>query len=146
MPKVQAEPTRTKNYVLLVAMEYLQQFFDDKENGIPLLLTAQLIPVDEERTRMDIVFKFGDSDYIAKVFVSAGDIWPKEGTVHLVREGVGIGVSLHHFELKGNSGQPEVKFTRLKGGKWRQFLAWGLSRVVIFVSSLLDKIKPYPIL
>lgn len=146
MPKVQAKSTCTKDYVILVAMEYLRQLFDDKEEGIPLLLSAQLIPMDEERTRVNIVFKFGDSDYVAKVFVSADDIWPKEGTVHLVRADVGIGVSLHRFELKGSPDQPKVRFIRLEGGKWRRLLAWGLSRARIFASSLLNKIKPRAIL
>ncbi len=114
MPKIRLEFDRLESYALLVAHEYLRQLISE-DGGIPFIRTISPVSSNTEYTEVKFIFKFRD-DYVLDIRVSAGDVWPKKGVAHLIRVDTGAGEVRHDFELRGNPAEPQVVFTRMRGG------------------------------
>ena len=105
MPKIRLELAREESYAFLVAAEFLRQIFGEEDGGIPLVSAIAPVSMDLESARLDVVFEYGESDYVARVKVRAGR-WPKKGTVLLTRVDIGAGGALYDVELNGNPAHP----------------------------------------
>ncbi len=123
MPKILLEFDRLESYALLVAHEYLRQLISGG-GGIPFIRTISPVSNNREYTEVRFGFEFRKvrfgfefrDKYVLNVRISAGDIWPKQGVAHLIRGGTGAGEVRHDFELRGNPAEPQVVFTRIRGG------------------------------
>lgn len=115
MPKIRLELARDESYALLAATEFLRQIFGEEDGGIPPISVIVPISADREFARLDAVFAYGESDYVARVKVPAGG-WPKKGTVLLTRVDGGGGRATYDVKLNGNPAYPVVKFKRLAAG------------------------------
>ncbi|MEX0587490.1 MAG: hypothetical protein WD159_01905 [Patescibacteria group bacterium] len=116
MPDIRLILHRQESYALLVATEMVRQMFGEEDGGIPLISQVRPIADNRDYTQMDFVFEAAESDWVAKVRVNAGDIWPKEGTVLLIRVDIGAGGSEYAFRLEGEPDCPIVRFSKLKVG------------------------------
>ncbi|GMR19404.1 MAG: hypothetical protein BMS9Abin34_541 [Patescibacteria group bacterium] len=114
MSKIRLELDRLESYALLAAHEYLRQLFSE-DGGIPFIRTISPVSSNIEYTEVRFSFEFKD-DYDLAIKVDAGDVWPKKGVAHLIRVDTGAGEVHHDFELRGNPGEPQVVFTRMRGG------------------------------
>lgn len=105
---------REESYALLAATEFVRQLFSDEEGGIPLISSIRFPLTSRRYARADVVFKLGDSSYIAKVFVTVGVVWPREGYVGLTNIDTVTVDIIYSLKLNGNPGQPVVEFDHLK--------------------------------
>jgi hypothetical protein len=105
---------REESYAFLAATEFVRQLFSDEEGGIPLTSSIQFPLTSRRYARANVVFKLGDSSYTAKVFVTVGTVWPREGYVGLTNIDTVIVDIIYSLKLSGNPGQPVVEFDHLK--------------------------------
>lgn len=110
MPKIRLDFDREESYALLVATECLRQLFSGEDGGSSLITAIRPVSADRERTRLDFFFEFGESDFVTHVYVNAGDLWPKEGSLIVTRIDVGAGGRRVAFRLIGNPVHPKVEF------------------------------------
>lgn len=118
MAKIRLKFDRLESYVLLAATEYLRQLVSE-DGGIPLIQSISPLSSSTSYTTMQFTFAFNGANYRLDIKVQAVDLWPKQGVAHLIRRGLmgaETGVVRHDFELRGNPGEPQVVFTRLRGG------------------------------
>jgi len=119
MAKVKLSLERQESYCLLAAQEYLRQLMISEEGGIPLISSISPEFSSTSSTLLKFFFSADKWDYLLKIEVNAGDIWPKRGTAHLMISGLmeaETGVVLHYFELRGHPAEPQVVFTTMRGG------------------------------
>ncbi len=110
MPKIRLDFDREESYALLVATECLRRLFCEEDGGVPMIASIRPVFSDRKSTLVNFFFEFCKQDFVVRVYVSGGDLWPKEGHLIPTRIDVGAGKMRYDFRLEGNPASPVVKF------------------------------------
>lgn len=114
MATIRLEFDRLESYALLVVHEFLRQLISGGE-GIPFIRMISPVSSNTEYTEVRFIFEF-KGDYTLAIKVDAGDVWPKKGVAHLIRIDISAGQVRYDFELQGKPDEPQVVFTKMRGG------------------------------